>query len=51
MPKQDLKPRGKFDAKGRLFIPQWIRDQIGIKQGTIVEIEVYDGKILLTRLG
>jgi len=46
-----LKPRGKFDAKGRLFIPAWIREQLGIDKDTIAEIEVYDGKLLLTLLG
>lgn len=49
MPPRDLKPRGKFDDKGRLWIPQWIRDELKIKGGTLAEIEVYGkDKILLT---
>jgi len=52
MPKHDLKPRTKMDAKGRVLIDKLIRDELGLKPGeSIFETEVYDGKILLTLLG
>ena len=53
LPKVNLKPCGKFDAKGRLSIPRWIREEIGITKGTLVEMDVYGeekDKILLTVL-
>lgn len=53
MARQDLKPRSRFDSKGRVTIPQWVREQIGVKKGSIVEIEVYGekaDKIILTVL-
>jgi len=52
MPKLDLKPRTKMDAKGRVLIDKLIREQLDLKLGAIFEIEVWEGgKILLTRLG
>lgn len=52
MPKHDLKPRVKFDAKGRILIPGWIREELKIEEGRIGEIEVYGkDKILVTLLG
>jgi len=54
MPRRELKPRVKFDSKGRILIPKWIRENLGIVEGTIVEVEIYNRehpKILLTILG
>ena len=52
MPKRDLKPRVKFDAKGRILIPSWIREELKIEEGNVGEIEVYGkDKILVTLLG
>ena len=49
---RDLKPRMKFDAKGRVLIPGWIRKELKIKEGDLGEIEVYGkNKILITLLG
>jgi len=50
-PKRDLKPRVEFDKKGRVLIPKWIRNDLGAKEGTIAEIEIWgDDKILITLL-
>lgn len=49
MPKHELKPRTKMDAKGRVLIDKLIREELGLKPGeSVFEAEVYDGKILLT---
>lgn len=50
-PKHELKPRTRFDAKNRVHIPKWICDELGIKPGDLVEIDIYDHKLLLTILG
>jgi len=50
MPKHELKPRTKMDAKGRVLIDKLIRDELSLNPGDIFETEVYDGKILLTLL-
>jgi len=51
MAKIELKPRVRVDAKGRLLIPKWLREQLHISRGDLFEVEVYEkGKILLTRL-
>ena len=52
MSKHDLKPRVKFDAKGRILIPGWIREELKIDKGDVGEIEVYGkDKILITLMG
>lgn len=51
MPKLELKPRVKVDQKRRILIPKWMAEQLSLNPGDIFEIEVYDGKILLTLLG
>jgi len=51
MPPRDLKPRVEMDAKGRILIPKWIRDELGLKKRALAEIDVYgNDKILLTFL-
>ena len=50
MPKHELKPRTKMDGKGRVLIDKLIRDELGLKPGDVFEIELYDGKLLLTHL-
>ena len=52
LPKRDLKPRVKFDAKGRVLISKWLREELKIKEGTVAQLEIYgNDKILLTILG
>lgn len=50
MPKLDLKPHIEVDDKGRIVLPKIIRDTLQIKEGTILEAEIYTDKILLTIL-
>ena len=36
------------DEKGRITIPKEVREKLGVKEGTRVEIEVEGGKIVIT---
>ena len=39
---------GKVTYKGQLTIPQQIRQQVGLEDGDYVEIELIEGRIVLT---
>lgn len=47
--------RHKFDDKGRILIPKWMREDLKIESGATAEIEVYDHEnnheIVFTILG
>lgn len=37
--------------EGRITIPVKVRKKLGIKEGTVLEVEIFYGKILLVVLG
>ena len=46
-----LKPKVPMDSKGRILIPKWIRDELGLKKKALAELDIYgNDKILLTFL-
>jgi len=46
-----LKPRVIMKSDGRITIPEEIRKQLSLKEGTVMELEVYgQNKILITIL-
>ena len=36
------------NKKGRIVLPKEVREQLGIKRGTMLKLEIIDGKIVLT---
>jgi AbrB family looped-hinge helix DNA binding protein len=37
--------RATIDAAGRLVVPKPLRDQLGVKPGQVLELEVRDGRL------
>ena len=52
MPPKQLIPYVKLDSKGRVLLPKIVRDAVALKEGDLMQVEVYaNDKILLTMLG
>jgi len=46
-----LRPRIIMKSDGRITIPEEIRKQLNLKEGTVLELEIYgENKILITVL-
>ena len=37
-------------SKGRIVLPKKIRETLGIKEGTIIECWVYEGKLIIEKI-
>jgi AbrB family looped-hinge helix DNA binding protein len=46
----ELRYRVKVDDKGRLTIPAIIRTELEIKNGSILEIELFKGKFFVVKV-
>ena len=42
-----IRERVKIGVKGRIVIPKSIREELGLKKNTILEVYTYKGKIIM----